>query len=418
MVEKGWGNRGVLAGVVLSVAACGGEGADARVVPLTHEVDSTRSAVVVRSSGDAPRWSLEPVVTVGSEGALGEPAPDEFGRVTTVSTDRSGNLWVADDLSHDIRVFDNTGALVRRIGREGQGPGESLSINSLAWVDDVLLALDLGNGRVAELSESGAWMGTRPAPGRVGGRPATLRLYAVSDTTVFQWSLKPEEGGARPVWVEHLPSGVSGEWPQLRLAPPAPTMIRCEASGSRAYFDLPLGGRLRQHPAGGRLTYVVWTEDYRIALVGSEGDTVRVVERDRPRAGVSDAEWAAANSDYREFLEKWPETRCEPNDVGRPAVKPAIENLLLDTSGRLWVEVYTDGGSEWDVFDALGFLLGTVPGFDYVDRVAPSIRGDLLAWVEADSLGVERVRLARLVEEPGRVAEPGKKSRARPAPGR
>lgn len=395
----------LLAGVALGGVACGSEAPNAPIAGLTHEVDSTRSAVVVRSFGPAPRWILEPVMTVGSEERLGEPAPDEFGRITTVSTDKSGTLWVADDLSHDIRVFDTRGALVRRIGREGQGPGEFLSIYSLAWVDDVLLVLDLGNGRVAELSESGAWLGARPAPGSVGGRPATLRFYAVTDTTVVQWSLKVEDGRATPVWVEHRPDGVSGEWPQLALSAPAPTMIRCEASGSRSYFDVPFGGRLRQHPAGGRLTYVAWTEEYRIALVNSDGDTVRIVEGERPRVGVSDAEWAVANSVYGDFIQAWPGARCQPSDLVRPALKPAIKNILVDTTGRLWVEVYTDGGSEWDVFDSHGFLEGTVPGFDYLDRVAPSIRGNVLAWVEADSLGVERVRVARLVGDAGPGAD-------------
>lgn len=405
MVEKrsGYGKL-LLAGVLLGVLpACGPEGPDAAVSALTHDVDSTRSVVVVRISGRAPQWVLEPVVTVGSEGSLGEPALDEFGRITAVSTGKSGTLWVADDLSHDIRVFDTNGSLVRRIGREGQGPGEFLSIYSLAWVDDVLLALDLGNGRVAELSESGEWLGTRPAPGSVGGRPATLRFYAVTDTTAFQWSLKPEEDRATLVWVEHRPDGVSGEWPQLALSPPAPTVIRCEASGSRSYFDVPFGGKLLQHPAGARLTYVAWTQDYRIALLNSDGDTVRVVERDRPPIGVSDAEWAVANSDFSEFIQEWPEARCHPSDLGRPDVKPAIKNLLVDTSGRLWVEVYTAGGTEWEVFDSQGVLEGRVPGFNYLDRVAPSIRGNVLAWVEADSLGVERVRVARLVGE----ASPG-----------
>ena len=387
----------LLAGAILQIAACGSERPEAPISALTREVDSTKSVVAVRNSGVAPRWILEPLVTVGTEGSLGEPAVDEFGQISSVSTDMTGTLWVADDFSHEIRVFDTQGALVRRIGREGQGPGEFLSVNSLAWVDDRLLVLDLGNGRVAELSETGEWLGARPAPGSVGGRPSTLRLYAVTDSTVVQWSLKPEESGAALMWVEHRLGGVSGEWPQLVLSPPAPTMIRCEASGSRSYFDVPFGGRLRQHPAADRLTYVAWSEEYRIALVSSNGDTVRVVEYDRPPVGISEAEWVAANSDISEFKQERPEAKCQPSDMGRPVLKPAIKNLLVDTSGRLWVEAYIEGGSEWDIFDSHGFLEATVPGFNYVDRVPPSIRGNVLAWVEADSLGVERVRVAKLV---------------------
>lgn len=393
--------RIALLGVLVAAVACGLKDLGESAATLKQEVDSTDAIVRVRNSGVPPQWTLEPVLTVGSEAAMGEPAPDEFGRITAVSTDREGAVWVADGFSHDIRVFGADGSLTRRIGREGQGPGEFLAIYSLAWVGDVLLALDLGNGRVAELSESGQWLGARPAPGRVSGPPALLRFYAVTDTTAFQWSLKSASGKIESVWIEHRPGGVVGEWPQLSPVAPEPTGIRCDApDGSISFFDMPFGGRVLQHPAETGMAYVAWTRDYRIALLNAEGDTLRVIERDRPRVSVSDAEWEAARSEYAEFMEDWPGAKCDPSDIARPSTKPAIRNLLVDTSGRLWVEAYTDDGMAWDVFDSQGLLRGTVPSFDYVDRVAPSIRGNLLAWVEADSLGVERVRVALIDRGP------------------
>jgi hypothetical protein len=304
---------------------------------------------------------------------------------------------VADALSHDIRVFAPDGSLMSRIGREGQGPGEFLAVYSLAWVGDILLALDLGNGRVAELAPSGEWLGTRAAPGRVSGSPALLRFYAVDDLTVYQWSLNATGTGAQRVWIEHRPGGVSAEWAQLRLEPPGPTGIRCNApDGSISFFEMPFGGRLLQHPAGPGMTYVAWTRDYRIALLDAQGDTLRVIERESTKVPITDVEWDAARSEYAAFVDKWPGATCDPSNVPRPDSKPAFRNLLMDTSGRLWVEAYTERGLVWEVFDREGLLAGTVPGFDYDSRVAPSIRDQVVTWVDADSLGVQRVRVARL----------------------
>jgi hypothetical protein len=56
-------------------------------------------------------------------GSLEGPT-DAFGNVGGVALGPANRLYVADDLSHDVRVFDADGVLVRVIGRKGQGPGE------------------------------------------------------------------------------------------------------------------------------------------------------------------------------------------------------------------------------------------------------------------------------------------------------
>jgi hypothetical protein len=369
---------------------------------LRHEVDSTGAIVRVRSAGDPPLWNLAPVLAVGSDAGVGEPAPDEFGHITSVATDAAGNLWVADAFSHDIRVFDAEGALVRRIGRQGQGPGEFVSPYSLAWVGDVLLVLDFGAGRIAELSATGEWLGTRPAPGRISGSPAMLRFYPVSDSVAVQWSLGLNDPEAPQVWIEHGAERVAGEWRQPSMEAPVPTTVRCDAGEAISFFGLPFGGQMVQHPAATGLTWVGWSRDYRIALINAEGDTVRVLERDRPAVPITDAEWNEARADYAEFRETWPGARCEPRGIERPDHKPAYRNFLVDTSGWLWVEAYTESGLTWELFDREGRLRGALPGFEYSDRVAPSLRGNLVAWVEADSMGVQRVRMARLQGAPAR----------------
>ena len=101
-----------------SMTACAPEPADRPIPSLRHEVDTVGSVIRVRSTGTPPAWALNPVITIGSAAELGEPAPDECGRITSVTTDKRGAIWVADALSHDIKVFGADGSFVSRIGRE------------------------------------------------------------------------------------------------------------------------------------------------------------------------------------------------------------------------------------------------------------------------------------------------------------
>lgn len=52
---------------------------------------------------------------------------DTFGRIMSLAIDSRGRLVVADDLSHDLKVFELSGEFVATIGRSGEGPGEFYS---------------------------------------------------------------------------------------------------------------------------------------------------------------------------------------------------------------------------------------------------------------------------------------------------
>lgn len=379
-----------------SAAACGHTEADAPHDLLTS-VDSSGAYPVVRNSGRAPRWSLEPLGTVGQVATMGDPAPDEFGRVSSVTTGPDDWVWIADRINARIKAFRPDGSLAIEVGREGEGPGEFGSIYSLAWVNELLLVLDLGNGRIAELSPEGEWLGTRRAPGRVSGSPAVLRFYPLTDTTVVQWSLSTAGGEARSTWVEHGPEGITGEWQQLASERPAVTTLRCDRpDGVISFFSIPFTGQPLAHPAVSGRTYMAWSSEYRIALVEADGDTTRVIERDWPGIAVTREEWERETAEFRAFRDEWPSAVCTPRDMERPDLKAALRNLLVDTEGRLWVEAVGEESTVWEVFDATGRLLGSVPGFAYQDRVAPSIRKGRIAWSSTDSLGVQYVHWGRI----------------------
>jgi hypothetical protein len=69
---------------------------------LAHEVDTTGAVVTVHSTGGPPIWTLDTLLTLGSEAQVGEPPPDEFGLITSAIPDRDGFLWIADAQNNEI----------------------------------------------------------------------------------------------------------------------------------------------------------------------------------------------------------------------------------------------------------------------------------------------------------------------------
>jgi hypothetical protein len=68
-----------------------------------------------------PVLELKEDLSLGGPEAQGDYA---FGQIRTFIVDDAGSIYVLDQQSSHIKVFDKTGKYVRTIGRKGQGPGE------------------------------------------------------------------------------------------------------------------------------------------------------------------------------------------------------------------------------------------------------------------------------------------------------
>ncbi|NIU52018.1 MAG: 6-bladed beta-propeller [Gemmatimonadetes bacterium] len=359
-------------------------------------MDTVDGVVHVMNDGQPPQWRLEHLLSLGSEGTLGEPRPDEFGLITSITIGPQNRLYVADSYYSEVRVFDLAGEFLFDFGREGGGPGEFLALYSLAWMGDTLLALDFGNGRIGELDASGRWLGQRRVPGRITGSPGQLRLYRVARDEVYAWSLEVVDGEIERVFNRHIPAGAEGQLAAVRLESGPPGAIRCDTpDGGFTVFDIPFTPRLIQRPARDQSLAVAWTEDYRIAFLRSESDTVRVVERAAEPVPVGEAEWEAGLEEYRAFRDEREGEACRPRSISKPERKPPIADFYLDWTGRLWVEAVTADGTVWELFDSDGRLIGRLPAVPRSERVAPYFGREHHAVVVRDSLDVQSVEVYR-----------------------
>jgi hypothetical protein len=388
----------IIACVALPALACDRNAAARQ--PVAVVIDTVDGIEHVRSSGEPKEIVLETVLEIGEGEQGGEPRPNEFAWVSSVSLGPDGHLYIADLGQHRMLAFDTTGALVRTIGRDGRGPGEFGTLYSIQWMGDTLTTMDLSNGRVGFFTRNGEWLTSRPARGRLVASPVTFRLYRVGGSEVYQFAYRMRDGITEPTWRHVTTADSVVEW--LRGGPtfetPFPDKVVCTMGRGFSWFDHPYATRWLEHPAPGQRAYGARSDAYRIALSNAQGDTVRVVERNVEAARLNDSAWSAIDGRYQAWLAKDKDpTQCRPRDLTRPERKPHLEAIMVDVTGRLWVERNLENGTQWEIFDTAGRLTSRMRGFEYDrQRTVPWIGTHHIAWVTRDSLDVPRVHLARI----------------------
>ena len=414
-------------------AGCGGDTAPDDAGPAAAGLDSPDSPL-------AP--GVEEVYTVG---VLDGAEWEMFGRVVGVAFGEDGTLYILDNDAGHVVAVDRAGQFVRTISNKGEGPGElSQPIGMAVFSDGSIGVNDLTRGiqffgRDGEFLREAAFNMTDGAPG--------TPIYALPDGTVLSadlvgGSLSRLLGGddaeqeGRPIRRYRL----DGTHDVLHAAWPGPPGEETEmrAGGVRVVisggepFPLPLaigvlrdgrvvvadsvGYRIKVLDASGRVTSTLERPLAPVAVT----EVIREAERERRRAAtqsgggggntvvmmnrLSDAVGSLRGGGgvpsgpdpdlMRRMMEDQVRNLAFPDEI------PVIANLAVDWSDRIWVERSAVPGEigPTDILTADGQYFGTIApdGLQIPDAFGP---GGLLAYVEADELGVQRVRVVRLADQ-------------------
>ena len=147
-----------------------------------------------------PATRLIEVLSIGSL----DGTEDAFGRIMDAAMDGRGRIFVADDLSHTVKVFGRDGRFIQAVGGEGDGPGELRSPWGVALdAHDSLYVWDSETGRVSVYSPeltfarsirvSPAWIVTSlvvPVAGKM-----VMAAFATGD----RYPIKIVDGSGSPV---------------------------------------------------------------------------------------------------------------------------------------------------------------------------------------------------------------------------
>jgi hypothetical protein len=168
-----------------------------------------------------------PALNAVEETRMGDVDDPEvgFSRISQVDIDRDANVYVGEGLDRQIRVYDERGQLLRRIGGRGSGPGEFEGMPRFGVVGDTLWAYDQTARRITLFGRDGTLLGTARAPG------VTVSLWS-NFGTIMPWSMRPD--GRFIGWLSRV--GSSRNDPPITTQPtdtmPIPRLLFDAATGT------------------------------------------------------------------------------------------------------------------------------------------------------------------------------------------
>ncbi|MGQ0704139.1 MAG: 6-bladed beta-propeller [Gemmatimonadales bacterium] len=325
--------------LILLGSACQAGAGGSRASPV-RVVDSTTDSIIVQVRGPVSEDAVRHLV---EEVRIAPTADDTtlFSQVSEFDVDPAGRMWVYDFQVNQILLFDAAGGLLRRVGRQGAGPGEFNSNSGMAVLGDTGLAIwDSRNGRVSFFSGAGEFRTSWRMPtgfftndGLVTDRSGAL--------FVKQPIARPKEGEV----IGRMGLVRLGEGGTMRdsLNPPDLPVEQVnyvgvtKDGGARSSYGAPYGPSYHWswHPDG---YFVVGNGgSYEIVLARPNSKPI-VIKRDVPRVPVAEEERGEGRAwityGIRQTVRDW--TWSGP-DV--PAVKAPLRSLFIARDGRIWATV-------------------------------------------------------------------------------
>lgn len=311
-------------------------------------------------------WRLEPLSAIdppaGSEGELINPTALAF-----AADDR---LFVSDGGPPSIKVFDTAGRFVRRIGREGEGPGEFRSAAATV-VGPIIVVHDPKLQRTTLLDTTGAYRTSWPSTCCAFGKPIGLENGRLAIPAVIPYDSTGRISVAG--YIDFDSAGVPHDSVALPTGPIDNTAPR--------YWSIKKGGKNGTMSGAAAIPFLPsylsvrlgngsiaagFTGQYQIAEGRRRSDTTRIFGRVWTPVPISDQqrrdaieETVAAHVARFDEAELRKVFRLE--DV--PKTSPAFTAIMPDGAGNLWIRVPTERDlttTTLDVFDRDRAYLGQV----------------------------------------------------------
>lgn len=324
--------------LVLAAACSSGASGDAGSAGLVTVIDSTGDSVVARVVGEVPAAAVRRLT---EEMRIAPAAEDTslFTEVYTLQVDRVGRSWVFDQSTRALFVFGSDGKPIRRVGRQGAGPGEFNGNHGMVLRGDTGIAvLDASNARISFLDSAGtfitSWLvpsGFSTSDGLIVDR--TGALFLKRPVTA------PREGEilGRMGLVRLMRDGGLGD----SLVPPDLAIPRdayvARNKGATSSYSVPFGPGYHWgwHPNG---HFVVAHGGKYEIILARESDRPLVIKRQVVAAPVGPEESAEERASILyQMRQNQPDWSWSGPPI--PATKSPMDQLLLPRDGRIWARV-------------------------------------------------------------------------------
>ena len=371
-------------------------------------------------------WTIDPepeFVLGGSEdlSGLANDSAQLIWRVVGLARLPDGRVAVLSSGSRRLMLFEPSGELSRIIGGPGEGPGEFTHPLALQYLPpDTLVVWDYFLSSIDYFDTAGNLLKERSLDfarmGVHGVGAESLRfplpngsfLAGVSDMTVDE---SPDD--CSRLAVHGLSWALMGSPLRVRgMTVHGEELLRIDDAYAAHSFGC--ARPYRTHlAAGGDPPLVYISNDHtEIQQRSLDGALVRIIRRTTEPPPVTDKAWKtelvqrARNRD----MDGWLRRTEDDEPIPRRKRYPAIESILVDADGYLWVREWSASESgipdRWSVFSSEGRWLGglafppdpAAPDLDLCARAASNCRvgKDYFVIVRMDELGRERVEGYRI----------------------
>ena len=314
-----------------------------------------------------PATGTESPVTVDLKelwrlGGESENEDEFFGVILRIATDPKGNIYALDGQLSEIKVYDPNGKFLKKLGREGEGPGEFRRPGDMFFLPDGNIGvMQVVPGKIVLLKPTGDPAGDFPLPAPPGGGFQVLRGGRLSGKHLVlarQLQTFAEGKLSQTVSLDRidLKGQVVGTYAKLDRTLEMANLVIDE----KTFGTWEQGGRWE--PGTDGRVYVAMNDTYEITVFKADGAKERVIQRACQHYQRSAEETAEIKSIYEAFTRQAPNAKVAVNSYDAD-----IAALYPHDDGSLWV--LSSHGSRkqpkgtvgvFDVFDGQGRLVRQV----------------------------------------------------------
>ena len=322
--------RITLALAIAVITGCGG-GETEPISEHVQEIEERVSIVITDSIG----------VELGDSNYV-------FASIDALAHGPDGNIYVLDRGACCVKVYSPVGEFIRRISREGNGPGEITMAFSMAVLGDGRVSICAPmQGGIHNFLPDGEWEGlsaefTNNPPMNMVGADSNAYISLKLTVDVVDGELISEFLIGR-YEEDNEPSVIYYET-EFQFDPTDLTGLLNQTLFSHEYFADRSGNvYLSQYS----------TEDYIVNVFDRDGNQILHIEKDVPRVEKSPEEI----QEEKAWMEAWLRNIGAQGVVIEYNPEPyrwTISDIGCDSQGRIWVRRGTELSPVFDVYDAQG----------------------------------------------------------------
>jgi len=285
-------------------------------------------------------------------------APEEFfGVISDIVADEENNFYVVDAQLSEVRVFDQSGAYVNTIGREGEGPGEfRMPVDLNIMPDGTIGVVQPRPSKLIQLTKMGDPAGDYSITVSGEGFVNMQSVTTVGDNLAVVYGLGNFDRKTQ-TFTRSVRLGVfdleGNELSELTSA------VASSGSNTEVYREIDWTNFERAWSAAREGTIAARTSltNYEVTVWNADGTTRHVVEVERPLVARTSEYIEAREARWEASIRRWvqdAEFDILPNHY-------PVQDVHVREDGTMWVRsaegthARPDGAlASFDVFDAAG----------------------------------------------------------------